>query len=326
MTNNEQLETDGPWKEILEIYFKEFMEFFFPKAYQEIDWSKGYVFLDKELQQAIRESEIKKRYVDKLVKVWLVSGQEKWVLVHIEVQGEKEKNFAQRIYVYNYRLYDRYNTQVASFVVLADERKNWKPENYSYEALGTKVELKYSMVKLLDYKKDWTKLENQTNPFSIVVMAHLQAQATRASADKRYSWKLKLAKMLYDRNYSKQEIIELFRFIDWIMKLPEILEDKLTTEITEYGEEKYMPYITYVERRGIQQGRQEGLQEGLQQGLQQGELMVVNRLLNRKLGKMDKQIIEEIEKLSITKLQELAEATLDFNNISELEEWLKQRK
>ena len=30
-------EYDSPWKEALDVYFPEFMAFFFPDAYQEID-------------------------------------------------------------------------------------------------------------------------------------------------------------------------------------------------------------------------------------------------------------------------------------------------
>ena len=45
---------DSPWKEILERYFQEFLEFFFPVAYAGLDWSKPYEFLDKVLQQTVR--------------------------------------------------------------------------------------------------------------------------------------------------------------------------------------------------------------------------------------------------------------------------------
>ena len=49
---------DSPWKEGMEIYFKELMEFFFPAIASEIDWNKGYEFLDKEFQSIVRDAEI----------------------------------------------------------------------------------------------------------------------------------------------------------------------------------------------------------------------------------------------------------------------------
>ncbi|MFW6373015.1 MAG: hypothetical protein ACOC3W_04880 [Thermodesulfobacteriota bacterium] len=60
---------DSRWKEILSAYFREFMEFFFPHIAREIDWSRGYELLDKELRQITRESEVGFRLADQLVKV-----------------------------------------------------------------------------------------------------------------------------------------------------------------------------------------------------------------------------------------------------------------
>lgn len=57
--------------------------------------------------------------------------------------------------------------------------------------------------------------------------------------------------------------MELFRFIDWLLILPEELEDQVFEEITRIGEEKKMPYITSVERLGYKRGIQEGIQQGI---------------------------------------------------------------
>ena len=98
---------DSPWKEALEHYFPDFLALLFPWIHAAIDWSKGYEFLDKELQQVVRDAELGRRYADKLVKVYTRDGAETWVLVHVEVQGAAEAGFSQRMYVYNYRLRTR---------------------------------------------------------------------------------------------------------------------------------------------------------------------------------------------------------------------------
>jgi len=41
------------------------------------------------------------------------------VLIHVEVQTARDAEFPQRMYVYNYRVFDRYNRPVASLAVLA---------------------------------------------------------------------------------------------------------------------------------------------------------------------------------------------------------------
>jgi hypothetical protein len=51
----------------------------------------------------------------------LLNGAEKWIYIHIEVQGTKQAEFAEHMFVYNYRIYDRYRRPVASMAILADE-------------------------------------------------------------------------------------------------------------------------------------------------------------------------------------------------------------
>ncbi len=89
---------------------------------EEIDWSRGYAFLDKELQQIVRDAELGKRLADKLVQVWRKDGEDAWVLAHVEVQGQERPDFAKRMFVYNYRIFDRYDRPVASLAVLSDEK------------------------------------------------------------------------------------------------------------------------------------------------------------------------------------------------------------
>jgi len=263
-------EYDSPWKEALEHYFAEFMAFFFPWAYEDIAWEAGYEFLDKELQQVIREAELKQRRVDKLVKVRRKRGEEAWVLVHVEVQSQEEAKFAERMYVYNYRLYDRYHRLVASLAVLADDRPGWRPDHFGYELWRTRVSLEFPTVKLLAYKERWEELEESDNPFATVVMAHLKAQETRKDVEGRRRWKLYLIRRLYERGYRREDVVELFRFIDWVLRLPKEVEAMVWQEVYEYEQAKRKPYITSVERIGFQRGKEEGLQEGIQKGIQRG--------------------------------------------------------
>jgi hypothetical protein len=266
--NDIRADYDSPWKEIIERYFPEFMAFFFPRADSEIDWRRDYAFLDKELQQVVREAEIGPRRVDKLAKVTrLADGAEAWVLVHIEVQGQPEEDFPERMYTYNYRLFDRYRRRIASLAVLADANRSWRPHRFAYELFGCRVSLDFPAVKLLDYDVDWEALEADPNPFAIVTMAHLQTQATRHRPAERYAAKLNLAKMLYKRGYHRQDILELFRFIDWVMALSPELEEQFMTDVVAYEAQERKPYVTSVERIAIRRGIEQGIEQGMQQAV-----------------------------------------------------------
>jgi hypothetical protein len=151
----------------------------FSSGTADIDWSRGYTFLDKELQQVMRDAELGRRLADKLVQVWLRDGAETWVLIHIEVQSQEETDFAQRMFVDHYRLFDRYSRQVVSLAVLGDERIAWRPAVFDYGLWRCELRFRFPAVKLLDYRRAWAALEASRNPFATVVMAHLTAQETQ---------------------------------------------------------------------------------------------------------------------------------------------------
>jgi hypothetical protein len=258
---------DSPWKEALDVYFEPFMAFFFPQAHRDIDWSRGYESLDKELQQVLREAEVGRRVVDKLVKVWRQSGEEEWVLVHVEVQSQEESDFARRMYVYNYRIFDRYNRTVVSLAVLGDERRGWRPNHFGYSLWGCSVSFQFPVVKLLDHAAAVDALEADPNPFAAVVLAHLKTQETRQDPFARKDWKVRIVKGLYERGWSAGQVRQLWRFIDWMMDLPKGLEDQVRQEIHQYEEKEKMPYIDSATRWGMEQGLREGLLRGIELGL-----------------------------------------------------------
>lgn len=238
---------DNAWKEALDAYFEPFMAFFFAGAHREIDWARGFEMLDKELQQITPKSERGHRVADKLVKVWRTNGQEEWVLVHVEVQSQQERDFAERMFVYNYRLFDRYNRKVASFAILGDNRPAWRPDQFGYELWGTKIGIQFATAKLLDYAADEPALEAHPNPFAVVVLAHLKTLETAHDDEARRVSEVRLVKGLYERGFSAEQIRKLYRLIDGMMSLPKPLAIMAWKEIDDFAKEKNMPFMTGAE-------------------------------------------------------------------------------
>ncbi len=254
-------EYDSPWKESISLYFREFLNFFYPRIEEDIDWEQGFEFLDTELQQIKRETETGRRDADKLVKVWRRSGEEEWVLVHVEVQSQRQSEFSERMYLYHSRIFDRYRRSVVSLGILGDEQPGWRPSRYERELWGCRAILEFPVVKLLDYSMD--ELASSQNPLAAIVQAHLCAQVAGKDVGVGYESKLSLIKSLYERGYGREDIVQLFRLIDWFIALPKTEEDRLWQEIQTLEEERKMPYITSVERIGIKKGLQQGRQEDI---------------------------------------------------------------
>jgi hypothetical protein len=56
----------------------------------------------------------------------------------------------------------------------------------------------------------------------------------------------------------------LFRFLDWILVLPENLENQFDEELSNFEEERQMPYVTSVERKAIRNTVKTGILEILE--------------------------------------------------------------
>ncbi|WP_448574368.1 DUF4351 domain-containing protein, partial [Trichothermofontia sp.] len=83
--------------------------------------------------------------------------------------------------------------------------------------------------------------------------------------------------------------------------------------------------IQLADTRIYREAKEEGRQEGLQQGLQQGEAALVVRLLQRRLGRLEADLVAQIQALSVTQLEALGEALLEFDQRADLLDWLARQ-
>jgi hypothetical protein len=246
---------DEAWKDALDVYFPEFMSFFYADIADKIDWQAGYEMMDKELQALTTESMVGKRLVDKLIKVRFKAGQECFVLLHTEIQGDYEANFPQRLFEYFYRLYDRYRLPILTLVVLADDSPTWRPQHYQLEVGGYRtLTFQFLINKLLDYQGQEAALLEKTNPFGIMVAAHLAALETRPDPEARYEHKFALTRCLYEQGLGRDTIMRLFYFIDGILTLPEELGIRYKDSIYQLEKEHTVAYISSIERIGMKKG------------------------------------------------------------------------
>jgi hypothetical protein len=283
-------EYDSPWKDIIERIFEDFMKFFFPEVHDKIDWTRGYEFLDQELQKVVRKAVTKTRRVDKLVKVWLQNGDEALLYIHIEVQSQQDADFPERMFTYHYRLYDRYGPQVTSLAILGDNAENWRPRSYHYETIGSELSFCFSMVKLLDYDDKWEELEKSSNPFAMAVRVHLKALETQKSSQQRLNQKKTLFKTLYQENYSEKNTKELLAFLDWVLTLPDELEQQFDDFVGQYEEAKKVGYVTTWERKGIEKG------------ILQNSHEYVNDILDTRFQRVPQTLVQTIQSIEDTAL------------------------
>jgi len=84
-----------------------------------------------------------------------------------------------------------------------------------------------------------------------------------------------LIRQCYRRGYGKEQIRTLLKFIDWIIRLPDALEGKISDEIISIEKEYKMPYVTTWERRA----KEEGVVLGMEKGARNRNIEIARRMI-----------------------------------------------
>ncbi len=311
MSKTVAADMDGGWKQIIEDFTEEFFQFFYPAVYAQVDWTQGCRFLDTELRQVMPDAERGKAEADKLIEVHRKGGGTRWILIHVEVQAQPEAAFPERMYLYCYRIRDRYKRSVVSLALLVDGDPNFRPSRLCLEELGCRMEFTFPMVKLLDYKTE-EQLASDPSPFAVASLVQLRKIQAGGDMEHRYNFKLALLRELYRRGYRRDDILKLFRFMDYVLTLPDDLSIRFRGQLELIEEELKMPYVTSVERIAREQG--------IEQGIVQGVRETLIETLRVRFDDVPQWLVEKIKQCSdVQTLRSLHQQALKVESLADLQ-------
>ncbi|WP_238142389.1 hypothetical protein [Microcystis aeruginosa] len=164
-------------------------------------------------------------------------------------------------------------------------------------------------------------MEASSNPFAIIVMAHLKTKATTGKLPEREQWKWRLIRGLYEKEFEREQIIKLFEIIDNMMTLSSELQSSLESKIKQFEEERTMPLMSNMELRGIERGKEIGKEIGALENARN----YVKTVLKMRLGDIPIEIEQAVDKISVLSiLDELLKSALTVNSFDELHQLLEQ--
>jgi hypothetical protein len=265
-------EYDLPWKEVFDSYLQDFMQLCLPEGHGQIDWDEPIENKEQELPRLFPESPAPGRVADKLFRVRFKDQRKPtWVLIHAEVQVSRTTDFARRMFVCYYRILDRFQEPVVCIGVIADQSRKWRPNHWAQNVMQCRVQFDFPIVKLNDFEDRQVELEASDNPFATVILAHLLSQASAKQPEARFRFKIELIRRLYDKLWDAEDIRRLFRFIDWVLDLPQAFALQFKERVHQIELEKQMPYITSIEKLAKLEGEAIGEARGEARGEAIGE-------------------------------------------------------
>ncbi|WP_298016941.1 DUF4351 domain-containing protein [uncultured Castellaniella sp.] len=326
---------DSPWKDALELYFPQAMALLASDLQATVDWSAPIVFLDKELQAVKRASAPAqgRRHADKLVQVQLLNGGKALLLVHVEVQGRLSgpralQVFGWRMLEYKVLICQRERRksksplppQIYSLGVLIDQpvrTGGTRPAatlTYRDRFLNQRTRFTFPIVELERWRARQDELDRLAplNPFAVLIMAQLQASGHPDKAT-RLAPLVSLTRRLYGYGYTRDQIGQLLRLVEWVIGLPPELEVEYHLAARQLEQEYNMSYVTIAERYGMAKGEEKGLQKGMRTG--QAKLLL--GMVQRRFGPLSD---DTVQRILSAKASELETWSLNILDASALED------
>ncbi|HPR90575.1 MAG TPA: hypothetical protein PLD93_03965, partial [Synergistaceae bacterium] len=217
---------DELWKELISGSFHDMLRSVLPEMARVADTSKPVRFLETELRRLARFTRRyssshpdSRKFVDILAEVPLVSGENAWILLHVEIQGRGGKeNFPLRMHRYRCLLEGRYNRPVAGLAILVQPIPADQAEGiYCWEGYGSRVLYEYPVFKI--YEGDEEALQKSDNPFDLAHYAGMQAWKQRGSDTRKLDYMKLLLAELDRRGWSHEAKMALLWFIEGVMHI-----------------------------------------------------------------------------------------------------------
>jgi hypothetical protein len=152
---------DQALKTALENRFKQMLQIFWVDMYDYIDWSYELEYLNKEFPRQSLSDEEKGQIVDSLVKVKVFSEETPFVILHTEIQAQKDVDMMSRMsrmFRYQKCVESRYrDIPVQQNLILADTDPFYRPDFYTLQNKPfVDIKIPVKTVKILDYYNQLT--------------------------------------------------------------------------------------------------------------------------------------------------------------------------
>lgn len=225
-------------------------------------------------------------------------------LIFLEAQMQRDPKFYSRYFQGIFSYIDQYeiSRNWRGLLILLNKRLELGSELPHRNLLNSQVERLY--LEDLLYQDD---LSPNLALLRLIVTPKDQAGlAARkilnsVSTEAEFQLKLDLVESILVNKFTQLTLEEIQKMLN--LKETDITQTRFYQEVLEIGEKK-----------------------GLQQGVQQGEANLTIRLLKRRCGNLTAIQEQKVRSLSISQLESLGEALLDFPNMSDWENWLQDNR
>ena len=302
------IDHDRLFKELISTFFIEFLELFFPEVIAYLD-SNSLIFLDKEVFTDVTSGE--KHEADLVVKAKF-RGKDSFFLINVEPYADNRGEVGRKMFQYFARLFEKHQLPVYPIALFSySEPLRLEPDVYRVEFPDrTVLEFKYQVVQL--NRLYWRDFLERSNPVASALMSKM-----RIRPEERPKVKAECLRLLATLKLNPAKMQLISGFVDTYLRLNQEEQRVFEEKITEFQPEQ---------KEGVMEIVTSWMEQGIERGEKREALSLISRLLSRRVGVISPELESQIQELSLTELETLAEDLLDFNSVEDLQQWLVRER
>jgi predicted transposase YdaD len=217
-------------------------------------------------------------------------------LIFLEAQMQRDQKFYRRYFRGIFSYLEQYETNLSwqGLLIILNNRLDLGSEIPYQNLLNNQVERLY-----LEDLLDKENLSPNLAILRLIIIPKAQAGVearqilNKATTETEYRLKLDLVEAILVNKFNKLSIEEIQKMLN--LREADVTQTRFYQEVLERGEKS-------------------------------GEANLVIRLLNRRCGNLTAIQEQKVRSLSISQLESLGEALLDFQNMSDLKNWLQDNR
>lgn len=312
------VDRDRLFRDLLKIFFLEFVDLFFPKIAVAID-PNSIRFLEDQGPQIPVERRGQQPPIQQLstspnsnilVQVRM-RGKDACFWVHLENSSDTDIKLERRVFHTFAHLDAKYNLPI--YPIILQSLASSQPldtSGYRVEFVDRRV-LEFSFVAIQLHRLNWRDFLQRRNPVAAALMPTMDVQTVD-----RPVVKAECLRLLTNLRLDAKHVKVISQFIDAFLTLSDAEEQVLQTEMERMG---------MLERERITNLLTSSKQEDQEQGAQREALTLVLRLLNRRIGSLNPDLETQVNCLPVSQVEDLGEALLDFKTEEDLKNWLRDK-
>jgi len=274
---------DQLFKELIHIFFEEFLEAFFPEVHHHIDFN-SIKPLSEEVFTDLFEGESRK--ADIVIETKL-KNMDTIIIIHVEPQSYGQQNFHERMYLYYSLLYNKYRKPILPIAIFSYDEIRTEKNEFKIQFPFFHV-LTFNFLMLELKKTNWRNYIQTNNPVAAALLSKMGY-----TQDERIRVKKEFLRMIAKMELDPAKMRYIIGFFERYLSLNKYEEEVLMKEIKQYNESREIPYlpISWEEKgreEGISQGKREVALEMLKEGASIDFIVKVTQLSRESIKKLRK--------------------------------------